>query len=94
MAVTYHYDLELDERDNIVGGEWHSSVHPDFLWLPEKGARALSQGDQWLLSQNDSSEWDLRGPIPPLWKKAAKVSSSVEQPLARILESLLREANR
>lgn len=34
----YRYDLELDDHKNIIGGEWHSSQHPDFLWLPVSGA--------------------------------------------------------
>ena len=30
----YHYWLELDDADNILGGEWNSEVadRPDFLW--------------------------------------------------------------
>ena len=31
-TVTYHYDLELDADNNIVGGEWYTNLHPDFLW--------------------------------------------------------------
>ena len=31
-VVTYWYDLELDEDNNIVGGEWYTNRHPDFLW--------------------------------------------------------------
>lgn len=27
-----NYDLELDENDVIIGGEWKNNVHPDFLW--------------------------------------------------------------
>lgn len=33
----YTYLLELDESDNIIGGEWiwnSSDTHPDFLWFP------------------------------------------------------------
>lgn len=33
----YHYVLELDANDNVIGGEWgpsSQSNHPDFLWLP------------------------------------------------------------
>ncbi len=26
------YDLELDENMNVVGGEWHTKEHPDFMW--------------------------------------------------------------
>ncbi len=27
------YDLELDENFEVVGGEWHSSESPDFIWI-------------------------------------------------------------
>lgn len=29
---SYAYTVELDKDDNILGGEWLSSDHPDFLW--------------------------------------------------------------
>ncbi len=32
----YQYVLELDENDNILGGEWHYDFqknHPDFVWI-------------------------------------------------------------
>ena len=32
VEVTYVYDLELDKSGNIVGGEWYSNKHPDFVW--------------------------------------------------------------
>jgi hypothetical protein len=30
----YHYVLEVDERGEVVGGEWLGGDHPDFAWLP------------------------------------------------------------
>ena len=38
-TVTYWYDLELDEQNNIVGGEWYSNHHPDFLWTKKRSSR-------------------------------------------------------
>ena len=32
--VHYSYDLELDKNGKIIGGEWYSNKHPDFLWTP------------------------------------------------------------
>lgn len=32
----YEYYLELDENDNIIGGEWVSKNGPDFMWLQDK----------------------------------------------------------
>ncbi|KAI9982778.1 hypothetical protein PInf_008776 [Phytophthora infestans] len=36
VGATYDYLLELDEDQNIIGGEWlygSNDNHPDFLWL-------------------------------------------------------------
>lgn len=33
---TYRYWLELDFRNNIIGGEWVSDDRPDFLWYKDK----------------------------------------------------------
>lgn len=36
-SKTYTYIVELDERRNVIGGEWVGSTledHPDFLWIP------------------------------------------------------------
>lgn len=35
--VSYAYDLEINGQDEIIGGEWYSDSHPDFLWLPAPG---------------------------------------------------------
>jgi hypothetical protein len=34
-SAEYEYDLELDANGAIIGGEWYSDEHPDFLWVPE-----------------------------------------------------------
>lgn len=34
----YRYRLELDQNDNIIGGEWLSESRPDFLWTQGKPA--------------------------------------------------------
>ncbi len=92
-AVNYTYDLELDRDDNIIGGEWHGSLHPDFLWVPVRGAKASSQGDAWLKSREDDSVWDGVSSVPQTWQKAAKIAAASEQPLARAVERLLELSN-
>ena len=47
------YDLELDDDMNIVGGEWMENAHPDFLWVPQKGAVPQAAG----LPQISSRRW-------------------------------------
>lgn len=33
---TYSYELELDARGRVIGGEWLTDERPDFLWLSKK----------------------------------------------------------
>jgi len=87
------YDLELDESGEIVGGEWYSYAHPDFLWVPVKGSHASSVGDDALDRQNDHAVWAPGESVPRAWRAAAKNSSANEQPLARIVEKLLELSN-
>jgi hypothetical protein len=35
-TVTYQYNLELDAKGHILGGEWLNYDRPDFLWMVEK----------------------------------------------------------
>jgi hypothetical protein len=88
-TATYRYDLELDEQDNIVGGEWHTPAHPDFLWVPVKGGQASSEGDTALDRDGDNSSWNPSAALPASWKKAARLSSANSQPLARVVKRLL-----
>lgn len=89
----YVYDLELDANDEIVGGEWYSTAHPDFLWVPAKGSKASSAGDAMLDQRGDHSSWNLGAPLPKSWKAAGRYSAENEQPLARIVEQLLKASN-
>ena len=89
----YVYDLELDGNDEIVGGEWYSTSHPDFLWVPAKGTKATSVGDASLDQRGDHSAWKLDAGIPRSWKAAGRVSAENEQPLARVVEQLLKVSN-
>lgn len=41
----YEYDLELDKDYKIIGGEWYSNTHPDFLWVPAKRSFPQTYGD-------------------------------------------------
>ena len=44
-TIEWQYDLELDQKNNIIGGEWYSENHPDFLWTPDKNAFPETLGD-------------------------------------------------
>lgn len=88
-SQNYLYDLELDENDNIVGGEWYSGAHPDFLWVPVKGSQASSSGDADLDRRGDQAAWNGTEVVPKSWRSAARIASADEQPLARIVRRLL-----
>lgn len=69
--VEYTYDLELDSDHNFVGGEWHQSGHPDFIWTAYDKAEPLSYFDN-LLKQKP---WQENQKVPEAWAEAAKASS-------------------
>jgi hypothetical protein len=75
--------------NKIIGGEWHKSNNPDFLWTPPINTKALTQADHYLKAA-------------PLWNGLAPLSKSLKYygahnaksgvPLAKIVESLVRLA--
>ncbi len=78
-SVDLTYDLELDARGNIVGGEWRfhrnlvnslADSHPDTLWLVVPGIRMYSR-----ISEFEMPAWAAHDPIPeallPFAKQAA-----------------------
>ena len=81
----YTYDLELDAKGDIVGGEWHQDQHPDFIWAVEPGYRPLSMGDILLGRDN---QWD-GVQVPTNWQNAARISSARNQPLEAIVSKLV-----
>ncbi len=87
----YVYDLELDENYNIIGGEWYRGGHPDFLWTPVTNARALSNGDFFILGD---SHWDGKNIISKAWKQAGAQSAKYGEPLALLIESLIKLSNK
>ena len=88
-SVIYKYDLELDKNGKIIGGEWYTGRrHPDFLWTPPPGTRAVTTADAFA-----TSSWSPNRPIPDSWRKAAWRASESSQPLAKIVEALIRLAN-
>jgi hypothetical protein len=56
--TVYDYDLEIDAAGNIIGGEWLSQNHPDFIWIPSTDAVPRSPWDH--LMANLQWEKDLK----------------------------------
>lgn len=86
--VRYFYDLELDAFGKVVGGEWYTSSHPDFLWVPPPKARAASVAEA-----EATGAWDAaNAPLPESWRLAATRAARAGQPLAKIVEAMLQLA--
>lgn len=90
--VDYIYDLELDENLNIIGGEWYQNLHPDFLWSPPKGYRAMALGDYYMQGVWENGKVSSFVRDNPQAKKLVKQSSLLGQPLAQIVEALIEAA--
>jgi hypothetical protein len=85
-TVRYVYDLELDDSMNIVDGEWYTNLHPDFLWITRKGARALSVEDPSLGSPD---LWAVTAGPPEGWTRSARIAAQHLQPLAAVVDRLV-----
>ncbi|MCI5150475.1 MAG: hypothetical protein D3916_14000, partial [Candidatus Electrothrix sp. MAN1_4] len=91
QTVRYYYDLELDGLGNIIGGEWYQNAHPDFLWTPEKGVKAVTS---WENRYGLSGTWRTEEPLPAKWQEVAATTSGYQKaPLAAIVEHLISFAN-
>jgi hypothetical protein len=55
--ISYSFVLELDEHENITGGEWLDNFHPNFIWtLDEKDIKRRYDEDKIVESFNGSVE--------------------------------------
>ncbi|MFO0579351.1 MAG: hypothetical protein U1A78_35565 [Polyangia bacterium] len=89
-TVLYKYDLELDANGRIIGGEWYTGkAHPDFLWTPPPGTRAISEAEQFA-----TGDWSADTALPEAWRRAARRAAGSNLPLAKIVEALIRFSNR
>lgn len=87
--VHYTYDLELDEEGRIIGGEWYTNKHPDFLWTPYENSKATSVVDDYISFNRLPLEM-LRD---PRLQSLAPYASENGQPIGKVVEALLRAAN-
>lgn len=86
-SYNFIYDLELDENYTVIGGEWHSSSRPDFIWSYASTGRAMTAED---LTLNES--WDLDSRLPDSYAAKAIEASQKGKVLSRIAEALLNES--
>jgi hypothetical protein len=84
-TVEYSYDLELDKDLNIIGGEWYSDNHPDFLWVPERNSFPDNQGDtsDKFLELNDLDSEVM---------EYAKINAKYEMPYGPVVRTLIKHS--
>lgn len=81
--VNYQYDLELDANNKIIGGEWHSDNHPDFLWVADKNAFPATYGDGPNINVNLNN-------ISRDVKNAGAVNARNELPFGAVVRELFK----
>lgn len=86
--VRYVYDIEQDAMGGIIGGEWYTNLHPDFLWTPPENERAVTD------NASATGPWRRNQPLPPAWRAIGRqVSARHKAPSASIVEHLIGFAN-
>lgn len=87
--VRYFYDIEQDALGGIIGGEWYSNKHPDFLWTPPPGEKATTGSDAQAVGR-----WRPNTALPAAWQHAGQQAAAMHRaPLAAIVEHLIGFAN-
>ena len=81
--IEFEYDLELDSKNKIIGGEWYSDNHPDFLWVADRLSYPETYGD------NSRTAIDLNN-ISSEVKKSAAINARNELPQGGIVRELFK----
>lgn len=94
-VVRFLYDLELNSEGTIIGGEWYSNHHPDFVWNPFPldlfpDRRPLSAPERtYLESHPFLPTWTGEGPISADLMELGRRASVLEQPLHVVVDKLV-----
>lgn len=95
-VVHYTYDLELDKNGKIIGGEWYSNKHPDFLWTPPVGTQAKTRIEKYgrHASTIEGASWDPASEnLPASLTQYARYSSQNDAaPLGKVVRDLINYA--
>jgi hypothetical protein len=89
--VTYLYDLELDDKAQIIGGEWYQLRHPDFIWTTDKNAVAESEAEK-AVSDNWETWGSVQKPLPESWRSVAASSAEKGSPLRHVIDRLIQQS--
>lgn len=95
-VVHYTYDLELDKNGKIIGGEWYSNKHPDFLWTPPVGTKAYTalEKNRRYRRTIENFSWDPASENFPqgLFPYAEYASGKEASPLGKVVRDLFNYA--
>ena len=80
----YKFALELDNLNNIVGGEWLSNFHPIFIWIPDESSKINGVYDN---IEYDGSVYNLKK-----ISKYAKIASNSGTVLGSIVKYLINKS--
>jgi len=81
---TATYDLELNKKGEVTGGEWHSNNHPDFLWVPKK--------DLVESLDIDENPLEYKGKVNAAVTETAVEGSKEGYPLCQVLSHLVNQS--
>jgi hypothetical protein len=82
-TVRYIYDLELDAGNNVIGGEWYSNAHPDFLWTFDINAQAMAFDENVIIAD----PWSNNAPVPAYARRASARGSPLYAFLSKLIEA-------
>ena len=84
--IHYKYDLEIDQKGRIVGGEWITQYHPDFLWMVYEGSSPETSEDLSINENLWSGKTPLSSNVRRLGQQAAKKGNVLEHIVRSLLE--------
>lgn len=84
--VYYDYDLEVDPSGNIIGGEWHTAYHPDFIWAPKETMQPNTSEDFLIRDPL----WNGKEPLSEFIRKYGEQASSRGRVMNYIIRSLYK----
>ena len=88
LLIYLRYDLELDENFEIIGGEWYTSAHPDFLWTPDQDAVAENYYDRY--AARFSADWTWDKGLDKAVEDVAAQASRIGTPLNIVVDQLFK----
>lgn len=87
-TTTLSYDLELDQDGTIIGGEWHSLFHPDFLWAVAKDYHPRTIQDHVIGAA--LTDYTGKSPLPTAIMRHGREAALNQEVLYSVLEAMLR----